>query len=117
MSSELIECPGDVISYNCSIESNSEAVHLTWSVTSGQMIRNITYDTNSGFYIETNLNNFIDTYLTGLESDAYIHSILEVTVNRDIPTDEILIECLIGDLANDSISFIINVSGKSILRY
>ncbi len=111
MSRDDIECPGDIIPYNCSIQSNSETVHLTWRVIlPGQMSFNVTY--YGGFENRTRLNSYISTYLTGFRSDEFIHSTLEVTVRPDIPTDQIMLECSIGDLGNHTSTVFINTSGE-----
>ncbi len=111
MSRNDIECPGDIVSYNCSIQSNSEMVHLTWHVTlPGQMPVNITYYGMS--YNRTNLSSYISTYLTGFRSDEFIHSTLEVTVHPDIPTDQIILQCSIDNLANDTTIVLINTSSE-----
>ena len=105
-----IECPGDTIPYNCSIQSNSEAVHLTWHLTlPGDTSISFTYP--NGSVNGTNLNSYITTFLTGFESDEFIHSTFELVVQPGIPTDQIMVECSIGDLGN-SIIIHINTSGK-----
>ena len=66
-----------------------------WSVTlPGQMSVNITYD---GFSGETSLSSFINTSVTDFRSDEFIHSTLEVTVYPEIPTNQILLKCSMGD--------------------
>ena len=102
-----ILCPGDIIPYNCSIQSNSETVHLTWRVTiPGEMPINITYYNITDEI--TNLNSFITTTITDFRSDMLIHSMLEVSVAI---ADQILLECSIDDLQNDSTTVVINTSG------
>ena len=106
-----IECPGDIIPYNCSIQSNSEAVHLTWLVTlPGEASVSVTYP--NGDANRTSLNGYITTFLREFRSDEFIHSTLEVTVQPDLPTDQIMVECSIGDLHNDTIIVEINTSSK-----
>ena len=113
MSRDDIECPEDIIPYNCSIQSNSETIHLTWSVTlPGQMSLNITYYSYLEFSDDLWLNSYITTSLLGFRSDEFIHSILEITVEPDIPTDQIKIECSIDNLENDTITVFINTSGE-----
>ena len=105
---ENIECPGDIILYNCSIQSNSEAVHLTWRVTlPGEIPISITYPNPSISFNST----YITTSLTGFRSDEFIHSTLEVSLQPDILTEEIMIECSIGDLGNDTAIIDITESG------
>ena len=105
-----IECPGDIIPYNCSIQSNSETVHLTWRVIlPGQMPINITLYPNVTID-GVNFNSYIAASITGFRSDEFIHSTLEVTVQPDISTDQIMLECSIEDLGNDSVTVLINTS-------
>ena len=107
-----IECPGDIVPYNCSIESNSENIHLTWHVSiPGQMPINITYSSANHGHV-TRLNNYITTYVTGLRRDQFIHSTLELTVEPEIPADQIMLECSISDIGNDSADVFINISSK-----
>ena len=114
VSREEINCPGDILRYNCSIMSNSESIHLTWRVTlPGQMPINITYSNITNDL--TNLNMYTTTSLTEFQDDKYVHSTLEITVHLDIPRDFITLECLIGDLGNDTVSTRANISGKFFL--
>ena len=106
-----IDCPGDIIPYNCSIQSNSEAVHLTWLVTlPGEASISITYPNGSSN--RTSINSYITTFLTGFRSDEFIHSTLQVIIEPGIPTDQIMIECSIGSLGSDSTIVYVNQSGK-----
>ena len=98
-----IDYPGNTFLYNCSIQSNSEALYLTWRVTTPGETINITYPNSSEN--RTNLNNYITTSLTGYKSDEFIHSTLEIMVNQYTPTHQIMIECSIAELGFDSISF------------
>ena len=109
-----IECPGDIVPYNCSIESNSETIHLTWSVSvPGEMPVNITYS-NATFGNITSLNSYITTSVTGFRRDQFVHSVLEVLVEPGIPTNQITLECSIGDIGNDTKSVLINISSRLI---
>lgn len=111
VSRDDIECPGDIIPYNCSIQSNMEMVHLTWHVTiPEEMTINITYfsDTTN----RTQLNSYITTAVTAFRSDEFIHSTLEIRVVPDIPTDQIILECSIDNLGNDTYTVLINTSSE-----
>ena len=111
VSRDDIECPGDIIPYNCSILSNSETVHLTWRVTlPGEISISTTYP-NANIN-RSRLSSYITTSLTGFRSDEFIHSVLEVAVYPDIPTDQIIVQCSISDLSNDTIIVAINKSSK-----
>ena len=111
VSRQDIECPGDIIPYNCSIQSNSERVSLTWHVIlPGETPITMTYQNNS--INEANLNSYITTSLTGFRTDEFIHSTIEVTVQSDIPTDQIILACSIDELENDTAIVHINKSSK-----
>ena len=112
VSRDDIECPGDIIPYNCSIQSNSETVHLTWRVTiPGQTPVYITYYNATDN--DTSLNDYITTSVTGFESDRYIHSTLKITVYRGISMDQIMLECSINELGNESTTLVhVNTSSE-----
>ena len=114
VSRDDIECPGDIIPYNCSILSNSESVHLTWNITLPGSLLNITYYGGLEFDNGSDLNSYISTSLTGFMSDEYIHSTLTIRVDPNIipDTDQIMLNCSIGDLGFDISSVDINTSSK-----
>ena len=115
MSREDILCPLDIIPFNCSIDSNSEVIHLMWRVLiPGEFQINITYSDVTDEL--TNLSSYITTVLTDFKSDEYIFSTLEISVFSGIPTDKIMLECSIGNLANDSTTVFINTSSKLQIR-
>ena len=106
-----IECPGDIIPYNCSIQSNSETIHLTWRVSiPGLSPINITYSNTTNAV--TNLTGYITSSVMGFRSDEFIYSSLEVTVQPEIPTEQIVLECLIDDLGNATTVVFVNISSK-----
>ena len=105
-----IDCPGDTISFSCSIQSNSETIHLTWQVNiTGQMPVNITYDAANTE--ETVLNDFITTSLNNISS-GYLESTLVFTVQPSISQVTIMLECFIEGLGNESAVELVNISGK-----
>ena len=109
-----IDCPGDVISYNCNIHSNSETSHLIWRVTlPGLMSTNITYDSSSEPNSEHTLHpfDFITTVLTEYMNDKYILSTLTLEVQPTYPANLTSLECFIGSLVNDSVYVVLNSSG------
>lgn len=108
------DCPGEVISYNCSILSNSENVHLIWQVTvPGQMPVNITYNRSSTSDINKTdmLNTYISSSLNRYVSNEYIESTLELIVQVDVSLNGTNVECILEGLANDSIELLLNTSG------
>ena len=114
MSRTDIDCPGDIFPYNCSITSNSDALHLVWRVTlTANMILNITYDNTSNINDPHSLHNIVSTTLTRFISDEYVESILNLTVTHDIPIhNQTKIECIIENLGNDTVNVLINTSGS-----
>ncbi len=117
-----IDCPMDTISYNCSILSNSERVHLTWSVTlPGSMPVTITYDNTS---ILNNMNNLamsVNTMLTTYRRDELVESLIVFTIIRNIVLNETMLECsisgvdsegAISDLDSEAIKVFVNSTGK-----
>ena len=113
-SSDTIDCPGDIIPYNCSIQSNIERVHLIWRVmVPGQSPIVVTYDINSDLGHVDYLNSFISTTLWKYRRDEYIESVLRYTVQSNMSIgNQTLVECIITDLANYSTTITItNTSG------
>ena len=114
VSREDIECPGDIIPYNCSIQSNSETIHLTWSITiPEQMPINITYESASDTEGQTNmLNDFITTVLSNTDN-GYIESTLAFRVQVSTSFNQALLECFIEGLGNDTIIVLVDKLSES----
>ena len=98
-----IECPGDTISYICSVMSNSEMVQLTWRVTlPGGMTANVTYDNTSILNTVDDIGiHYIVTILTGYTSGEYIESTIVFTVLADVDLNVTMLECISEDLDSD----------------
>ncbi len=108
-----IDCPGDTLSYNCSIQSNSENVHLTWTITlPDNMPIVITYDSTSILYESNYSDESVTTILTEFRSDEYIESVMTVTLLRNVSVNDSRIECNIADLSSDSILVLVVASGN-----
>ena len=110
-----IDCPGDVLSYSCSIETNSENVQLTWRVTlpGQQMPLNITYDASFSPDSVNNLTDHITTAQTNYTSGMYIASTLNFTVPENAVANGTHLECLIGSLDRDMFYVSVNASGMN----
>ena len=94
----------DTISYNCFILSNSERVHLTWSVTlPGSMPVTITYDNTSILNNMDNLAMGVNTVLTTYRRDEYIESLIVFTIIRNIVLNEAMLECSISGLDSEGV--------------
>ena len=111
-----IDCPGDTLSYNCSIQSNSENVHLTWTITLPEkMPIIITYDSTSMLNENAYFDESITTILTDFRSDENIESVMIMTLLRNVSLNESRIECSIADLSSDTILVLVITSGKKLL--
>ncbi len=109
-----IDCPGDTLTYNCSILSLSESVCLSWNITlPGFMPRIITYDNTSILNDTDILAIGIGTMLTQFRSDEYIESIIILTVVRNVSLNNSIIQCSIGDLDRMSRNVFVNSSGNT----
>ncbi len=130
-------CPGDAISYNCSVFQNSEEVYLTWTITLPERtpIR-ITYDNlsiiNSLDYLDStdyfsfesmdymNEENVsmqesvdifdmsISTILTDYVVGEYIESVVTLTIVNNISLNGANVECSISNMNNDSKSLLLS---------
>ena len=94
-----IDCPGDTISYNCSIESNTTNLHLTWNIILPDLSsESITYDNDS---VVNNLDSLplsINTLLSKYVSGQYIESIIFFMVIRNGTLNGTKFQCSIQDL-------------------
>ncbi len=80
-----IDCFGDIISYSCSIFSNSETLHLTWCVTlPGHLPINISYDMMSDLDTIEYFPHDIKAVLTEYRRDMYIQSNINFKVSENI---------------------------------
>ena len=113
MSRNDIDCPGDIIPYECSIFSNSETLHLIWRVTiPGQEPRSIKYNNTLLDHSTIDLNNFVNAQLRNYEIDAYITATLKIILQAGILINQTKVECIIRDLGNDSLYVFVNTSSK-----
>ena len=115
-----IYCPGDTVSYNCSIISNTETPHLNWKVTfPGLMPISFTYNSSSSLYkvdsldmnISVTLTDFTTTNLTEYVNVEYVESILTLTILKNIAMNKTKLECGIVNLHSDTVTVLINTSG------
>jgi hypothetical protein len=117
-----INCPGDILMYNCSITSNSENLFLAWEyIVPGAAPVRVIYssENTSDINVTTTLNNVGDVVLThyihsqenqsiNLITDGYIESIFMVTLTRP-DLYEAIVRCA-TDFDNVT-SHIFNTSG------
>ena len=107
-----IMCPGDMISYRCSVYSNSENVQLMWLVTLPQensvmILYNNLSDVNSVNHLSVG----ITSKLTQFTNDQFITSELELSVLRGVSRNGTLIECTSEGLDSESQVVFVNTSG------
>lgn len=119
MSTE-IDCPGDTITFNCSIESNTEDLHLVWTLTFPKMLPfEVLYDgTNLTFdAVDDNEMNVTTSLLNYDILDGYIESVITLTVlDANVSMDGTAVECSIADLDYKNITLLINTSGISLAK-
>ena len=108
-----IDCPGDTILYNCSIESNSENIHLTWTIKfPGFVPIEITYNSTSIPGDVDYLDMNISVKLIDFMYQDIIQSTLLLTQLNKIPMNGTEVQCSIAPvLANDTVTVFINTSG------
>ena len=109
-----IDCPGDTISYNCTIETNSEIPpHLTWNVTvPGFTPLSVTYNENSTLDIINDLGMNISTILV-VANDGYIKSVILLTITKYVNLNGTVVECSIGpNLRSEAVTLYVDSSGK-----
>ena len=119
-----IECPGDIIAYNCFVMSNSENVQLTWRVAlPEEKPFNVTYDGSSAVNIEerigisdnssaeNNIGMSITTTLNDFMADEYIESTIVFTVLKDLVLNGTELDCTSEVLGTNSIVVLVNISG------
>ena len=104
-----IQCPGDIIPFNCSILSNSETIQLTWLITfPGMTPLDITYFNATSD--NDDLTQGVFTTVTDFQRDEYIFSTLEYIVQPGIPVVEFNLSCSITSIGLDTIVYNINTS-------
>ncbi len=108
-----IDCLGDIISYSCSILSNSETLHLIWHVTiPGFLPIVITYNINSSLDTVEYFPENISVILISYRRDKSIESSINFIVLENTPLNETLLECGMTDFSNESVHLLVNSLGK-----
>ncbi len=108
-----IDCLGDIISYSCSILSNTETLHLIWRVTiPGVLPIVITYNINSSLDTVEYFPENISVVLTSYRRDRSIESSINFIVLENTPLNETLLECGMTDFSNESVRLLVNSLGE-----
>lgn len=106
-----INCPGDVLQYNCSIQSNSENFTLGIAVIPHNGIKMSHFFQNLTLLnVEQNLlsNPRVNVTLRALNvSSQYAEAIIEVIIESDAPINGSELECIFD---NQKISLIVNTN-------
>ena len=111
-----VDCPGETISisYNCTIETNSETPNLQWIITfPGEMPLNITFNStyDSTFESFSYLGINVSATLTEFTSE-YITSVIVLEVVSD-NLDGTELECSIDSPpSDDAVTLDINTLGR-----
>lgn len=93
-----INCPGDVVSYNCSI-SSPNILHLTWLVTlPGSPTINVTYTRISSRNSPTSHHRSFSSVLSSYIDEQYIESIIMFSVLREIDITGTTVQCTMGTI-------------------
>ena len=109
---EDIDCPGDTISYLCSIESKSEDLQLSWTVTPPSGCPPFSADfRNSSDPDITNDCTGIVVSLTNYTRNVGLASVLNLTVSRSSQINGTEIECRIANLSYQAVTVFINTAG------
>ena len=119
MISSDIDCPGDTLTYNCSIESNSETLHLTWNITfPEEMPIYFTFNSTSILFTWHGWNNIgVSAILTGYIDQEYVNSTIIFTIMNNVTLDGTELECSITDLGNEITILYINTSGMCVANH
>ncbi len=139
-------CPGDTLSYNCSVFQNSEDVYLTWTITLPERtpftitynnlsiidsldyldstdyfsFESIDYMNEENVSMQESVDNFdmsISTILTDYDVGEYIESVVTLTIVNNISLNGANVECSISNMNNDSKSLLLSVNISGIHYY
>ena len=113
-----IDCPGDTLTYNCSIPSNSESIQLIWNITQpGKMPIGITYNSTSILNNIDYLDANISTLLTEYREEEYIESVLTLTILSDFILNGTIVKCSFSSTVSRQTIVFINTSGMNAKKY
>ena len=108
-----IECPGDIILFRCSVQSNSETVQLRWLITfPGQDTITIPYINESNLNTLEHHSMNITARLTQYTSDQSVESELLLTVLPNVSMNGTILVCMTEDLASRNVTVSFNTSGS-----
>ena len=112
----LFECPGDVIIFVCSVDTNSENPQLRWRATHPDISGSEEVSYNLSTALGTSEVGFARITLREFRNitslDTYIESAFEIIVLQERSLDQLLLECSSENLSNSSLHLIVNSSGR-----
>lgn len=110
---DIIDCPGDNISYRCHVLSNSEGLQLAWNVAIlGETPIRIEYSSASTLNLQENFSMGIASALTGYSMDGqYIESTLTLTLSGNYSMNQTLVECFSADLDRSDVLVTTDILG------
>ena len=113
-----IECPGDVVSFRCSVHTNSENPQITWQITPPAFAVSevITYNGSSILgLVDVSPLGIARVTLTQFANistvTTYIESVFEIMLLPDIQLNQTFLQCSTENLSNDSLYVDFNTSG------
>ncbi len=117
-----IDCPGDTISYNCSVLLSNNSAELTWTIAlPGKIPLNITYDDSSLIDNGTDILGMgVSTLLVDYRRNEYIESVVVLTLMKNVTLNGSIVECnvSVSTIDNDDINIgnistlvLVNTSG------
>ena len=111
MSRSDIDCPGDTISYNCTVQSSSPSLHLKWIVSffEGET-REVLYNNRSTLNNQTVLD--FNTRISLVSSErGYLESVIVFTVATGVILNGTELECRIDNIDSETDTVSVNKSG------
>ncbi len=107
-----IECPGDIIPYVCSVQSNSENIMLTWLITfpGRDLIRKLYTNFSDAERLHV-LDMNVTTVVTNNEKGDFIESVVKITVLPNVSMNGTLVECRSEDLDSEIATVYVNTTG------
>ncbi len=111
--SATIDCPGNTISYSCSITSNSDSITLIWTLLiPGLDVISSEFGAESALNESRTFGPNVSFTLTEYVNGEHIVSILVFTVGMNVDINQTSISCEIPSLATDTIDLKINSARK-----
>ena len=106
---ENIECPGDIIIYNCFVGTNAETVELIWQVTFPEMMpMNITIVNGSNLTYDLGMS--VSAIVVNFGQDV-VESMIRLTVLEGVNMNETELLCRKSDINETITTVFVDSSG------